>query len=258
MRSWMRELSVSSSARSSTLTGSARNPGSHDDAARIVRREPIETERAGAVADGGQARCGRPHDDDVGRRDRPAVRIDDGAAKWRPAQCRAGHGQGEQERGQETEQAEKTGGSRIVVHRLSSRRVHAPAPASRNHPGGRATHWGKGRPGRSGFLTCGSTHSAHAFPCLRSRHSGGVPSRNPPGARSPLTVAAPCGLRTHFAWSPGGRRLSSQSNTPPPKSDRAAIGLHRPHRDRVGFRLPATPSRQLRFDQITCLRSRSE
>src|SRR5512139_1487507 len=30
---------------------------------------------------------------------------------------------------------------------------------------------------------------------------------DPPGVRSPLTVAAPCGCCTHFAWLPGGRRL---------------------------------------------------
>ena len=113
---------------------------------------------------------------------------------------------------------------------MSFRRDHAPTP-----PGDlprAADPEGMGRPEQPGFLTRGSRRIALAFPCLqeaqwrdplgrpglatwRSGQAGlaGAVPRDPPGVRSPLTVAAPRGRSTHFAWLPGGRRLTQASIT---------------------------------------------
>ena len=60
---------------------------------------------------------------------------------------------------------------------------------------------------RPGILACGSSRRSHAFPRRAGRAVAAGGSRLARKADdSPLTVAAPRGIRTHFAWPPGEPR----------------------------------------------------
>ena len=100
----------------------------------------------------------------------------------------------------------------------SFRRVHAPNFADRQAgPRGRSTI------PMSGLLTRGSRRSGNVFPCSPSTVTGAQGRRC--AARSPLTVAGPCGNRTHFPES-SGAMLSAGSialrRTAAPAGRRAA------------------------------------